>query len=169
MNIKIQKLLILISLILLVVCIILFTNNRDMKTQLSQEKSEVLLSVFRLSGKSDNWKINDGVLVNTTKHVHLRIDSVDYIGDEYYLSENISFTLRFKDKNTDQNEKFSTGSMFKSEELKNFKSGIVGISYPLEMMSYDEHNIVVEIEYDDKNGNPILEEIEITPVWSFEY
>ncbi|MTI70568.1 MAG: hypothetical protein FH751_10000 [Firmicutes bacterium] len=168
MNTKNNKLLIIIGFILLIICIILFYNNRNMRSQLDQEGAENLLSVFRLGGKSDNWKINDGVLINTSNHVYLRIESITYIGDKYYSLENMSIRLQFRDKNTGQKEKHTTGYRYNSEELKDFKTGRVGVSYPREMMEYSKHNIVVEIKYDDENGNPILEEIEAMPVWSFE-
>ncbi len=161
-----NKLLFLISFALLIICIVLFNNNRNMKSQLEQERTENLLSVLRFGGESDNWKINDGILVNTSNHVHLRIYSIDYIGEKYYSSENITITVKFRDKNTDQSEKNATGCIYNSEELKDFKTGIVGVSYPREMMEYIKHDIVIEIKYNDENGKSILEEIKAIPVWS---
>ncbi|QNO14308.1 hypothetical protein HYG86_05735 [Alkalicella caledoniensis] len=168
MNVRNIKTLITISFILLITCIVLFNNNRSIRSQLDQERAEMFLAVFRLEGESDNWKISDGVLVNTSSHVHLRIESIDYIGEEHYVSENISITIRFRDKNTDKEEKNASGYSYNTEELKDFKGGRAGVSYPREMMKYINHNIVVEIKYDDENGNPLLEEIEVIPVWSFE-
>ncbi|SNS34277.1 hypothetical protein SAMN05446037_100873 [Anaerovirgula multivorans] len=88
------------------------------------------------------------------------------------MPENISITVRVRDKNTGQEEKYISGCIYTSEELKNFKAGRVGASYHREMMEYislgGKHNIVVAIKYDDENGKPILEEIEVIPVWSFE-
>ena len=83
------------------------------------------------------------------------------------VSFNIFITVRFKDENTGKQEKNVTGYSYNSQELKDFKGGIAGVSYHREMMEYINHNIVVEIRYDDENGNPLLEEIEVTPVWSF--
>ncbi|MTI65892.1 MAG: hypothetical protein FH753_04740 [Firmicutes bacterium] len=168
MNIKNNKLLIMIGFILLIICIILFYNNRNMRSQLDQERAETLLSVFRLGGKSDNWKINDGVLINTSNRVYLRIKSIDYIGEDYYLSENMSIMVQFRDKKTGQKEKHTSGYRYNSEELKDFKTGKVGVSYPREILEYSKHNIVIEIKYDDEKGNAILEEIKVIPVWSFE-
>lgn len=168
MNIRNNKLLIMIIFILLIICIILFNNNRKIRSQLNQERIDHLLSVSRVGGQSHNWKISDGVLVNTSNNVHLFIESIDYIGDEYYSSESISFKIQFSDKKAGLDEKISTGYKYNSEELKDFKTGRVGVSYNRENLEYTKHNIVIEIRYNDANGNPILEEIELIPVWRFE-
>ncbi|ABR50485.1 hypothetical protein Amet_4412 [Alkaliphilus metalliredigens QYMF] len=168
MNMKNNKLLMIICSILLITCIASLNNNKNLNNQLSQERADLLTSVFRLEGESNNWKISDGVLVNTSNHVHLRIESIDYMGQEDYVSENISITISFKDKNTGEEEKNVTGYTYNSEELKNFQGGRAGVTYHREMMEYINHNIVIELKYDDENGNPLLEEIGVIPVWSFE-
>ncbi|SCY55140.1 hypothetical protein [Alkaliphilus peptidifermentans] len=168
MNMKDNKLLMIICSILLITCILLLNSNRNLSNQLSQERTDLLISVLRLEGESNNWKISDGVLVNTSNHVHLRIESIDYIGQEDYVSENISITIRFRDKNTGKEEKNAIGYTYNFEELKNFQGGRAGVTYHRDMMEYINHNIVIELKHDDENGNPFLEEIEVIPVWNFE-
>ena len=165
---KVNQLLVSSCIVLLIISSVLLINYNTTKKQLEIANTDRLISVARLEGESENWKISDGVLVNTSNQIHLNFESIEYIGSDDDVSEELIVNIKFIDKRTGKTEETVIGYSFNKVDLKDYKVSNIGGMSPREMMDYYDHDILVEIEYSNKIKEKFIEEIEVKPTWNFE-